>query len=262
MLDDSTPRVLLTQGYLIETMAEQLPALHMPQLLLDDPADGDDSNPRVEGLTSRHLAYVMYTSGSTGKPKGVMLEHRSVCNQIGALQERYGLNPQDRILQFATMTFDMSVEEIFGALLSGATLVLRSDAWIAGTAAFAALCEQHAISVANLPTVFWQQVARDAHVALPVCLRQFMIGGEAVGKQAVSQWFARAGHRPALFNAYGPTEATVNASIRRMESDHDDFRSIGKPLRNTQLHVLDALGELVPMGVAGEIHIGGVGVGR
>ncbi|WP_413791435.1 amino acid adenylation domain-containing protein [Pseudomonas sp. N4] len=262
MLDDSTPRVLLTQGYLIETMAEQLPALHMPQLLLDDPADGDDSNPRVEGLTSRHLAYVMYTSGSTGKPKGVMLEHRSVCNQVGALQERYGLNPQDRILQFATMTFDMSVEEIFGALLSGATLVLRSDAWIAGTAAFAALCEQHAISVANLPTVFWQQVARDAHVALPACLRQFMIGGEAVGKQAVSQWFARAGHRPALFNAYGPTEATVNASIRRMESDHDDFRSIGKPLRNTQLHVLDALGDLVPMGVAGEIHIGGVGVAR
>ncbi|WP_422775841.1 amino acid adenylation domain-containing protein [Pseudomonas mediterranea] len=262
MLDDSTPRVLLTQGYLIETMAEQLPALHMPQLLLDDPADGDDSNPRVEGLTSRHLAYVMYTSGSTGKPKGVMLEHRSVCNQIGALQERYGLNPQDRILQFATMTFDMSVEEIFGALLSGATLVLRSDAWIAGTAAFAALCEQHAISVANLPTVFWQQVARDAHVALPACLRQFMIGGEAVGKQAVSQWFARAGHRPALFNAYGPTEATVNASIRQMESDHDDFRSIGKPLRNTQLHVLDALGNVVPMGVAGEIHIGGVGVAR
>ncbi|CAN1601651.1 amino acid adenylation domain-containing protein [Pseudomonas mediterranea] len=262
MLDDSTPRVLLTQGYLIETMAEQLPALHMPQLLLDDSTDGDDSNPRVEGLTSRHLAYVMYTSGSTGKPKGVMLEHRSVCNQIGALQERYGLNPQDRILQFATMTFDMSVEEIFGALLSGATLVLRSDAWIAGTAAFAALCEQYAISVANLPTVFWQQVARDAHVALPACLRQFMIGGEAVGKQAVSQWFARAGHRPALFNAYGPTEATVNASIRRMESDHDDFRSIGKPLRNTQLHVLDALGELVPMGVAGEIHIGGVGVAR
>ncbi|SDU54479.1 non-ribosomal peptide synthetase [Pseudomonas mediterranea] len=262
MLDDSTPRVLLTQGYLIETMAEQLPALHMPQLLLDDSTDGDDSNPRVEGLTSRHLAYVMYTSGSTGKPKGVMLEHRSVCNQIGALQERYGLNPQDRILQFATMTFDMSVEEIFGALLSGATLVLRSDAWIAGTAAFATLCEQYAISVANLPTVFWQQVARDAHVALPTCLRQFMIGGEAVGKQAVSQWFARAGHRPALFNAYGPTEATVNASIRRMESDHDDFRSIGKPLRNTQLHVLDALGELVPMGVAGEIHIGGVGVAR
>ncbi|TWC12720.1 amino acid adenylation domain-containing protein, partial [Pseudomonas sp. SJZ085] len=262
MLDDSTPRVLLTQGYLIETMAEQLPALHMPQLLLDDSTDGDDSNPRVEGLTSRHLAYVMYTSGSTGKPKGVMLEHRSVCNQIGALQERYGLNPQDRILQFATMTFDMSVEEIFGALLSGATLVLRSDAWIAGTAAFAALCEQYAISVANLPTVFWQQVARDAHVTLPACLRQFMIGGEAVGKQAVSLWFARAGHRPALFNAYGPTEATVNASIRRMESDHDDFRSIGKPLRNTQLHVLDALGELVPMGVAGEIHIGGVGVAR
>ncbi|QBZ90211.1 amino acid adenylation domain-containing protein [Pseudomonas viciae] len=258
MLSDSSPRVLLTQG----NLAGQLPPLPIAQLSLDDPAAGDERNPRVEGLTSRHLAYVMYTSGSTGKPKGVMLEHRSVCNQIGALQERYGLNPKDRILQFATMTFDMSVEEIFGALLSGATLVLRSDAWIAGTAAFAALCEQHAITVANLPTVFWQQVSRDLHVALPSSLRQFMIGGEAVGKQAVTQWFARAGHRPALFNAYGPTEATVNASIRLMESDHDDFRSIGKPVRNTQLHVLDASGNLVPLGVAGEIHIGGVGVAR
>ncbi|MDR3660235.1 MAG: amino acid adenylation domain-containing protein, partial [Mycobacterium sp.] len=257
MLDDSSPRVLLSQG----NLAEQLPALSLTHLHLED-TPGNDANPRVSGLTSRHLAYVMYTSGSTGKPKGVMLEHRSVCNQIGALQERYGLNPRDRVLQFATMTFDMSVEEIFGALLSGATLVLRSDAWIAGTAAFAALCEQYAISVANLPTVFWQQVSRDADVPLPTSLRQFMIGGEAVGKQAVAQWFAREGHRPALFNAYGPTEATVNASIRLMEPDNEDFRSIGTPVRNTQLHVLDAAGHLAPLGVAGELHIGGVGVAR
>ncbi|WP_338524404.1 amino acid adenylation domain-containing protein [Pseudomonas batumici] len=257
MLDDSSPRVLLSQG----DLAEQLPPLSITHLRLED-APGNDANPRVAGLTSRHLAYVMYTSGSTGKPKGVMLEHRSVCNQIGALQERYGLNPQDRVLQFATMTFDMSVEEIFGALLSGATLVLRSDAWIGGTAAFAALCEQYAITVANLPTVFWQQVSRDAHVPLPSTLRQFMIGGEAVGKQAVAQWFDREGHRPALFNAYGPTEATVNASIRLMERDNEDFRSIGTPVRNTQLHVLDAAGNLAPLGVAGELHIGGVGVAR
>ncbi len=148
------------------------------------------------------------------------------------------------------MTFDMSVEEIFGALLSGATLVLRSDAWIAGTAAFAALCEQYAITVANLPTVFWQQISRDAHVPLPTSLRQFMIGGEAVGKQAVAQWFEREGHRPALFNAYGPTEATVNASIRLMERDNEDFRSIGKPVRNTPLYVLDTAGNLAPLGVA------------
>ncbi|KPA90300.1 amino acid adenylation enzyme/thioester reductase family protein [Pseudomonas asplenii] len=257
MLDDSAPRVLLSQS----DLARQLPPLSIPNLSLTD-SPGNDANPHVAHLTSRQLCYVMYTSGSTGKPKGVMLEHRSVCNQIGALQERYGLNPKDRVLQFATMTFDMSVEEIFGALLSGATLVLRSDAWIAGTAAFAALCEQYAITVANLPTVFWQQVARDAHVPLPTSLRQFMIGGEAVGKQAVAQWFERETHRPALFNAYGPTEATVNASIRLMERDNEDFRSIGTPVRNTQLHVLDAAGNLAPLGVAGELHIGGVGVAR
>ncbi|MCF5709236.1 amino acid adenylation domain-containing protein [Pseudomonas syringae] len=257
MLDDSSPRVLLSQG----TLAEQLPPLAVTHLQLED-APGNDTNPHVSELTSRHLCYVMYTSGSTGKPKGVMLEHRSVCSQIGALQERYGLNPQDRVLQFATMTFDMSVEEIFGALLSGAALVLRSDAWIAGTAAFASLCEQYAITVANLPTVFWQQVSRDTDVPLPTCLRQFMIGGEAVGKQAVAQWFEREGHRPALFNAYGPTEATVNASIRLMERDNEDFRSIGQPVRNTQLYVLDTAGYLAPLGVAGELHIGGICVAR
>ncbi|WP_413470059.1 amino acid adenylation domain-containing protein, partial [Pseudomonas syringae] len=257
MLDDSSPRVLLSQGRL----TEELPALSIPNLRLED-APGNDTNPQLTELNSRHLCYVMYTSGSTGKPKGVMVEHRSVCSQIGALQERYGLNPQDRVLQFATMTFDMSVEEIFGALLSGAALVLRSDAWIAGTAAFASLCEQYAITVANLPTVFWQQISRDADVPLPACLRQFMIGGEAVGKQAVAQWFEREGHRPALFNAYGPTEATVNASIRLMERDNEDFRSIGIPVRNTQLYVLDSAGLPAPLGVAGELYIGGICVAR
>nr|UXB95008.1 non ribosomal peptide synthetase [Pseudomonas syringae] len=257
MLDDSSPRVLLSQG----SLTEELSGLSIPHLQLED-TPGNDTNPHLTDLTSRHLCYVMYTSGSTGKPKGVMVEHRSVCSQIGALQERYGLNPQDRVLQFATMTFDMSVEEIFGALLSGAALVLRSDAWIAGTAAFASLCEQYAITVANLPTVFWQQISRDAEVPLPTCLRQFMIGGEAVGKQAVAQWFEREGHRPALFNAYGPTEATVNASIRLMERDNEDFRSIGIPVRNTQLYVLDSAGLPAPLGVAGELYIGGICVAR
>ncbi|WNW10395.1 non-ribosomal peptide synthase/polyketide synthase [Pseudomonas sp. DTU_2021_1001937_2_SI_NGA_ILE_001] len=258
MLEDSAPKVLLTQA----ALAQHLPTPALAQVTLESCDQGDSHDPQVEGLTSRHLAYVIYTSGSTGKPKGVMIEHRSLCNQIAALQERYGLNPQDRVLQFASLAFDMSVEEIFGALFSGATLVLRSDAWIAGSAAFASLCEQHAISVANLPTVFWQQLARDSHVPMPTCIRQLMIGGEAVSKQAVAQWFQRSGHRPQLFNAYGPTEATVNASVRLIRSASDDFRSIGEPLRNTQLHVLDAAGQLAPLGAVGEIHIGGVGVAR
>ncbi|MES2821910.1 MAG: amino acid adenylation domain-containing protein, partial [Pseudomonadota bacterium] len=262
MLADSAPRLLLSQG----SLPDLLPGLAVPVLLLDEAHDDTDTehenpDPIALGLTSRHLAYVLYTSGSTGLPKGVMVEHRSVCNQIGALQERYGLNAQDRVLQFAAITFDMSVEEIFGALLSGAALVLRSDAWLA-TAAFCALCEQYEITVANLPTVFWQQLSRDTQAEIPPVLRQIMIGGEAVGKQAVAQWFARTGHRPALFNAYGPTEATVNASIRQLEPGQSDFRSIGRPVRNMQLHVLDSHGQLVPLGVAGEIHIGGLGVAR
>ncbi|HEX8613863.1 MAG TPA: non-ribosomal peptide synthase/polyketide synthase [Telluria sp.] len=247
MLRDSTPVALLTQSEL-----EAPFWLHQPT---------DNLDPAAIGLSASHLAYVIYTSGSTGAPKGVMIEHRGLCNQITALQRLYALGPADRVLQFAAPSFDMSVEEIFGALVSGATLVLGSQAWIADAARWSELCEANALTVANLPTMFWQQIAQAPHVALPVSLRQISIGGEGVAAAALGAWWARAGHRPVLVNAYGPTEATINASILTCHKGAHP-RSIGTPVANTPLYLLDRHGQPVPPGVAGEIHIGGVGVAR
>ncbi|WP_156397058.1 AMP-binding protein, partial [Noviherbaspirillum sp. Root189] len=123
--------------------------------------DSADLPCATTGVAPHHLAYVIYTSGSTGEPKGVMVEHCSVANQVKALASRYRITASDRVLQFASISFDASVEEIFCTLLSGATLVLRSDAWLASAQVFWQLCEANRISVADLPTRFWQQLATD-----------------------------------------------------------------------------------------------------
>ncbi|WP_334190937.1 non-ribosomal peptide synthetase, partial [Noviherbaspirillum sp.] len=216
----------------------------------------------ISGVAPRHLAYVMYTSGSTGRPKGVMVEHRSVVNQVTALQRRYGLVAQDRVLQFAAPSFDMSVEEIFGALASGAALVLRTDAWLAGAAEFHGLCNAYAVSVANLPPMVWEQFLQREDKELPPSLRCVMLGGDAVHPEAIRRWLARTGHRPRLFNAYGPTEATVNATVHEPGIYDDGRQLIGRPLANTRIYIVDAGLRPVPVGVVGEICIGGAGVAR
>ncbi|TCK33795.1 amino acid adenylation domain-containing protein [Paraburkholderia sp. BL8N3] len=260
MLADSTPVAVLTQ----QALAGKLPPIDAPTLLVDAPAAlarHPEHDPDVP-VAPTDLAYVIYTSGSTGLPKGVMIEHRGVCNQIAALRQRYALIEQDRILQFASIAFDMSVEEIFGALLVGATLVLRDDSWIDGTGAFIKRCTENGITVANLPTSFWQQLAQDHAQTLPASLRQVMIGGEAVTTRALAAWFARPGHLPRLFNAYGPTETTVNASIHEPTRDAHSNLSIGAPVANTRLYILDTNRQPVPVGVSGELYIGGAGVAR
>src|SRR5882724_5506253 len=262
MLADSAPVALLSHTSVRHT----LPELTTPVLdLLADAAlwrHLPASNPTRGALQPNHLAYVIYTSGSTGQPKGVMVEHRGVCNQIIALQRRYGVGSSDRVLQFASLTFDMSVEEIFTSVLSGAALVLRTQSWLASTDQFQALCDRHGITVANLPTIFWQQVVSDKPPHWPATLRQIMIGGEAVGQASMQAWFASACPRPQLFNAYGPTEATVNAAIMQAQADPCTWRLIGHPIANTSIYILDPQGQPTPLGVPGEIHIGGVQVAR
>ncbi|MBW8832257.1 MAG: amino acid adenylation domain-containing protein, partial [Burkholderiales bacterium] len=266
MLADSAPRVLVTESGVRAALGE-LPS-SLAVLALDAEArrwaawPAVNPEPPALGLTPAHLAYLIYTSGSTGTPKGVMVEHANLCNQVLALQARYSLDERDRVLQFAPFTFDMSVEEIFGALCSGAALVLRTDAWVADPRTFWALCERHAVSVANLPVAFWQLLTRERCARMAQCVRQVMIGGEAVSSEAIERWLQRDGWRPALFNAYGPTEATVNATVHRIEAGFSPAGCIGRPLGNTRTYVLDGAGQPVPLGVAGEIHIGGAGVAR
>jgi amino acid adenylation domain-containing protein len=266
ILHDAQPHLLLSDAAGRDALG-QAAITHLTVLDLATPATWahrPDTNPdpTTLGLTSSHLAYVIYTSGSTGMPKGVMVEHRGVCNQITALQSAYGLTPYDRVLQFASPAFDVSVEEIFGALLSGAALILRTDTWLTSESTFCDLCAAHGITVAELPNAFWGQLAGiKPGTTLPSTLRQIVIGGEAVNIAAVELWFKRKGHRPTLFNAYGPTEITVNATLQKISSG-SLWSAIGRPIANTRIYLLDAHGQPVPLGVAGEMYIGGAGVAR
>ncbi|KTC25873.1 hypothetical protein AO391_06610 [Pseudomonas marginalis ICMP 9505] len=266
MLADSTPRVLLSE-YAVLPLLGALPASVQVLTLnsaLQPWRDLSPHNPLAgeRGLTAEHLAYVLYTSGSTGQPKGVMIEHAGLCNEIQAIRDLTGLTAGDRTLQFATINFDASIEEIFGALTCGATLVLRSAAWLTDAAHFWALAAQARLSIISLPTRFWQGLAQDRDAAIPASVRMIVVGGEELSPDAVQHWFLRSGHTPRLLNTYGPTEATIIATASEVFAANPHPRKIGKPIANMRAYVLDAHGNPTGVGVTGEIHLAGVGVAR
>ncbi|KMJ45340.1 hypothetical protein AB204_09455 [Xenorhabdus khoisanae] len=221
-----------------------------------------DTNPSIAALTPHHLAYVIYTSGSTGIPKGVMVEHQAVYQRTLGLNETYAVTAQDRVLQFSSFAFDASIEEFFLSLCNGATLVMRNDSWLASIQAFISLARQYHITVMSLPTLFWSELTtRDKTLPLPNCLRLIIIGGEAVKKRAIQDWFAHKTHRPQLLNTYGPTENTVIATYHEIIFPENDCL-IGRPISNTCIYLLDKFRQPVPLGCTGEMYIGGEGVAR
>jgi amino acid adenylation domain-containing protein len=265
MLEDSDPRALLTQAQLGEKIGKLSSGLRVLDLMDAGAWSGQpESNPKNAdvGLTPEHLAYMIYTSGSTGKPKGVLIEHRAVGNQIRALQEQWQICARDRVLQFASIAFDASVEEVFGALLSGATLVLRGQDWLVSAREFWGLLEGRAITVADLPTRFWSQMVDDRAAPISSKLRLLIIGGEAVEARALVNWFEREGYRPPLWNSYGPTETTVNATLQEVKADASTWNSIGRPIANTRVYILDGQKQPVPVGTTGELYIAGAGLAR
>ncbi|WP_438308970.1 amino acid adenylation domain-containing protein [Burkholderia pseudomallei] len=270
MLLDSAPVVVLRDA---AASNDVLVRLNAGTLILDLHADDERWSAQPSGnlklcgshepdVGARRLAYVIYTSGSTGAPKGVMVEHASVVNQIGALTEYLELDASDRVLQFSNIAFDASVEEIFATLSCGATLVLRTDRWLADAETFWALCGAQRISIVDLPAQFFGQLALSGRRAVPTGVRCVVIGGEAVGASALDAWFAEEGRRPRLFNTYGPTETTVSVTVHEVRGRHDDANVIGRPIANTRVYVLDAWLRPAPIGVAGELYIGGVQVAR
>ncbi|MFC3396063.1 amino acid adenylation domain-containing protein [Brenneria rubrifaciens] len=257
MLDDAAPVALLTQAPLLDALNSNLPAV-----LLDEPrstlfGDLPDNNPdgRRLGLTPRHLAYVIYTSGSTGRPKGVMIEHHSLCNLAYAQIDAFRITANSRLLQFASFSFDACLSEVTTALCQGACLVLASrEALLPGDALLNTLQAQ-AITHVTLPPV--AAGALDPNAELPD-LKTLVLAGEACPPALVKRWAA--GRR--MINAYGPTEGTVCATLYVCDAQNEQIPPIGRPIANTRIYILDAQGQPVPLGVAGEIHIGGAGVAR
>ncbi|MBV9108645.1 MAG: amino acid adenylation domain-containing protein, partial [Gemmatimonadetes bacterium] len=210
------------------------------------------------------LAYVIYTSGSTGRPKGVAVPHRALSAYVDAARQAYALTPADRFLQFAPLSFDSSVEELFAPLAVGATMVLRDEEMLASVDGFWRAAERLSLTVASLPTAFWHEVAaamEHAAPPVPASLRVMILGGERALPERVASWRRRVGGGVRLINSYGPTETTVAATLHEVRAD-EPVVPIGRPMPGYRVRVLDASLRPVPAGIPGELFIGGIGVAR
>ncbi|WP_281555830.1 amino acid adenylation domain-containing protein, partial [Thalassomonas sp. RHCl1] len=222
-----------------------------------------DLPPLPLDISPQDLAYVIYTSGTTGKPKGVMVEHGQLSHFLVNVRERYRISAQDRVMQFSTINFDISVEECFGALCFGAALVLRDERCISDPGHFYRFCGQHEISVVSLPTAFWHQLSVYPIEQLPASLRLIIVGGEALQSERVKSWFNRY-QQAELINTYGPTETTVTACgyvINAKNADSSE-QPIGMANANTRLYILNDKLQPVAPGSCGELYIGGASVAR
>src|SRR4028119_1643608 len=266
MLEDSSVPVLLTQ----EKLLEKLPAHSARVICLDSNSKEIASYPKENPLSSvkpENLAYVIYTSGSTGKPKGVLIQHGSLVNYTTAAIAEYEIDQCDRILQFSSISFDVSAEEIYTSLTSGATLVLRTDSMLDSVEGFLQKCKNWEITVMALPTAYWHELSAflsQETVLLPPSLRLIIIGGEKALPDRLKTWLECVEQRVRLVNNYGPTETTVGATIYDLSVADTTLKElpIGRPLGNVQTYILDGNRQPVPIGIPGELHIGGGGLAR
>jgi amino acid adenylation domain-containing protein len=216
-------------------------------------------------MTPDSAAYVMYTSGSTGKPKGVVVEHQALADRIGWMRNAYGLTFGERIVQFGSLTFDLSVEEIFTALSTGATIELLPDGPLSLPEVLRTPDGQD-VTVLDLPTAYWHQLCEQIdEISWPARLRLVILGGEQVHAAAVARWQARFADSVRLVNTYGPTEATIIATAADLSSSSLDAigrPAIGVPVAGTRAVVVDDQLRRVPPGVAGELLLGGAGLAR
>ncbi len=270
MLADTGIQVVLTSVGAIST----IPEFHGTVVCLDAETEDDAkqiSACSAENMTlapeSGQLAYLIYTSGSTGTPKGTMIEHHSLSNFTVGAAAGYGITPGDRILQFASLSFDASIEEIFPALSVGAAVVLRTDPMLSSAADFLQKCNEFGITILDLPTAYWHELAAELaadKLALPESLRLVIIGGEKALPERLASWHAHVGQSVRLVNTYGPTESTIVATTFDLAADAFDGPEIpiGRPVRGLTAYVLDEMGRPVPVGIPGELHLGGAGVAR
>ncbi|HEX3131787.1 MAG TPA: amino acid adenylation domain-containing protein [Thermoanaerobaculia bacterium] len=265
MMADSGAGILLTQ----ECLVHDLPAVEAKIELLDGLfAESGPAEPPIAGgpADPAHLAYVIYTSGSTGRPKGVLVGHSSLAHYVRSSAAAFGIGPDDRVLQFASVSFDTSAEEIYPCLTRGATLVLRDDAMVASHGAFASAIGGFGVTVLDLPTAYWHELVAEMGsqaLVLPASVRLVILGGEQVQRDRLEIWTRRAPERIRLLNTYGPTEATIVTT--RYELGGGGFAGdvpIGRPIEGARAYVAGLGQELLPEGLDGELLIGGPGLAR
>jgi amino acid adenylation domain-containing protein len=260
MLQDAQVSVLLTQ----EKSLNSFECFFNPIVCIDKDWEiitQENKNHVKTSVTSNNLAYVIYTSGSTGKPKGVAITHQAV-NRLVCNTNYIKLSPSDKIAQASNTSFDAATFEIWGALLNGAQLVGVSKDVILSPQEFALQLQQKEISVLFLTTALFQQIARDAPQAFG-SLRYLLFGGEAVNIRWVKKILQHSAPKH-LVHVYGPTENTTFSSYYYIQELPELATSvpIGCPINNTQIYILDTYLQPVPVGIIGELYIGGDGLAR
>lgn len=268
MLRDSRVSTVLTR----ESLKALLEKFHVRTVVLDEEVDvepGDfEDDPKIDTV-NEDPAYVIYTSGSTGTPKGVTVLHGGVANHALSVSDQFGITRSDRVAQFFSISFDGAVEEIFMTLTRGASLVLLPFDPLPSMNVFMEWVEKSGITVLDLPSAFWHEWMHwlaDSREELPASLRAVIVGGEKASESAFATWAACSRGRVRWFNTYGPTETTVVSTV--LEPDRDGGQesagalSIGRPIANTRIYVVDGHLQPVPVGMPGEMLIGGAGVAK
>jgi amino acid adenylation domain-containing protein/non-ribosomal peptide synthase protein (TIGR01720 family) len=219
------------------------------------------------GEYAERLAYIIYTSGSTGKPKGCLITAKSLAQHAAAAMRYFGLGPNDRVLQFTAVNFDVAAEEIFPTLASGAALYIPPRETLASMSDFSDYLERSEITVVNLPAPFWHNWVSylGASVRRPSgSLRLVIVGSDTLAVDQVERWQAIVPASTRLCNAYGVTEATITATLypvpARWKAARPRSVPIGWPFGNTTIYLLDRYRQPVPVGVPGELYIGGGGL--
>lgn len=261
MASDSGATVLLadTHGAALPTIARTVVLKALSQELATLPIEWSDP----QGQARDRPAYVIYTSGSTGQPKGVTVGQRALVAHSAAVTAAYGLTENDRVLQFASLSFDVSIEEIIPTLLTGAELVLRDTSVAESVSALWAAAQERQLTVLNLPTAYWHTCVdhlEQMTSQIPACVRLVVVGGEKASRQALARW-RKAVPSCRWINGYGPTEATITSTFyEALDTQYLPEQAeipIGRPMGHARAYVVAADGSLAPPGVRGELCLGG-----
>ncbi|BDA72451.1 non-ribosomal peptide synthetase [Calothrix sp. PCC 7716] len=269
ILSDAQITVLVTQQHLMAT----LPQHQMQVVDLDYQWDviAQQSNSNLEQqIEAENLAYIIYTSGSTGKPKGVPVSHNSIAHHCRHVQQAYTLDASDHVLQFASLNFDASLEQILTTLITGAQLFLRgTDVWT--IIEFSHKLLEYGLTVINVPPAYWEQLvqqwANTPQLIFNHQLKLILVGGDKISLGGLKVWQQTPARSTRLLNVYGPTETTITATsyeiLAQFLADGSAKRvPIGRPFPNRTVYILDTHNNPVPVGVPGELHIGGVGLAQ
>ncbi len=266
MLEDSeTPLVLTQPGLLSEVTDFNAEVVNLDA---DWKRFADESRENVRSsVDPENLAYVIYTSGSTGKPRGVLLPHAGLVNHNVAASKLFGITAADRMAQFASISFDIAIEEIFPTWISGGTLVVREENASLAVGDFLRWVDENRVTALDLPTAYWHELVRElaeSDIKLPKSLRLVIVGGEKAQSGSLATWRKLAGSRVRWVNTYGPTETSVIVTAYEPKESEElpAVLPIGRPIANTKIYILSKSLQPMPIGIAGDLYVSGPGLAR